>query len=242
MPAQTSTALDQLLDGLTTAIAGWVRPSLGLVDAHSGKPTPPDHYGQTCAALALCSPIMGNTSKRDSALAAWMNTPDSQIDHLPFNRLALHLMHTLFADQFDASQKARIQAGIKRCRLRTRYPSNNWTLLAATCTLLEDTSSGPPPPRQSHGANDPALDHKQRGRSSTTHRNRALQSVLPWPIITKPCSSGRSRFDSAPTKSLRRKHAGFSTGWFIAGMTQGMRAVLAEARTRSLVMPASSQP
>ena len=144
MPAQTSTALDQLLDGLTTAIAGWVRPSLGLVDAHSGKPTPPDHYGQTCAALALCSPIMGNTSKRDSALAAWMNTPDSQIDHLPFNRLALHLMHTLFADQFDASQKARIQAGIKRCRLRTRYPSNNWTLLAATCTLLEAPAAARP--------------------------------------------------------------------------------------------------
>ena len=82
MPAQTTPALDQLLDGLTTAIAKWIHPALGLVDAHTGKPTPPDHYGQTCAALALCSPIKGNTSKRDSALAAWMSTPDSQIDHL----------------------------------------------------------------------------------------------------------------------------------------------------------------
>lgn len=144
MPAKTSPALDQLLDGLTTAIAEWVRPSLGLIDAHSGKPTPPDHYGQTCAALALCSPIMGNTSKRDSALAAWMSTPDDEIDHHPFNRLALHLMSTLFADQFDASQTARIQAGLKRCRLRTRYPSNNWTLLAATCNLLEAPAAARP--------------------------------------------------------------------------------------------------
>lgn len=144
MPAQMSPALDQLLDGLTTAIAEWVRPALGLVDAHSGKPTPPDHYGQTCAALALCSPIKGNTSKRDVALSAWISTPDSQIDHLPFNRLALHLMRTLFADQFDTSQTARIQAGLKRCRLRTRYPSNNWTLLAATCTLLEAPAAARP--------------------------------------------------------------------------------------------------
>ena len=144
MPAQTSPALDQLLDGLTTAIAEWVRPSLGLVDAHSGKPTPPDHYGQTCAALALCSPIMGNASKRNSALAAWLNTPDDEIDHLPFNRLALHLMRTLFADQLDMSQTAMIQAGIKRCRLRTRYPSNNWTLLAATCNLVEAAAAARP--------------------------------------------------------------------------------------------------
>lgn len=144
MPARTTLALDQLLDGLTTAIAEWTHPALGLIDAHSGEPTAPDHYGQTCAALALCSPIRGNTSKRDSALAAWMNTPDDEIDHLPFNRLMLHLMRTLFADQFDTSQTARIQAGIKRCRLRTRYPSNNWTLLATTCTLLETAPAARP--------------------------------------------------------------------------------------------------
>lgn len=144
MSAQTPLALDQLLDGLTTAIADWVRPSLGLVDAHSGKPTPPDHYAQTCAALALCSPIKGNTGKRDAALAAWMSTPEDEIDHLPFNRLALHLMRTLFADQFDTLQTAKIQAGIKRCRLRTRYPSNNWTLLATTCTLLEAAPAARP--------------------------------------------------------------------------------------------------
>ena len=137
MPAQTSPALDQLLDGLTTAIAEWVHPNLGLVDAHTGKATPPDHYGQACAALALCSPNQGMACKRDAALAAWLDTPDSQIGHLPFNRLALHLMGTLFADQFDSTQAALIQAGIQRCRLRRRYPSNNWTLLATTCTLIE---------------------------------------------------------------------------------------------------------
>lgn len=144
MPARTSPALDQLLDGLTTAIAEWVHPNLGLVDAHTGKATPPDHYGQTCAALALCSPNQGQACKRDTALSAWLGTPDNQIGHLPFNRLALHLMATLFADQFDSPQAAMIQAGIKRCKLRRRYPSNNWTLLAATCTLLEATPAQRP--------------------------------------------------------------------------------------------------
>ncbi|WP_156480706.1 hypothetical protein [Thauera humireducens] len=146
MPAQFPSALDQLLTDLGTAIAQSIDPNHGLIDTHTGKPTPPDHYGQTCAALALCSTIHGSTSKRDTALSAWIRTPDSQIDHLPFNRLAMHLLRTLHPAQLDVGLATLIEHGIARCRLRPRYPSNNWTLLAATCRLLE----APPAERPRH--------------------------------------------------------------------------------------------
>lgn len=146
MPAQFPSALDQLLADLGTAIAQSIDPNHGLIDTHTGKPTPPDHYGQTCAALALCSTIHGSTSKLDKALSAWIRTPDSQIDHLPFNRLALHLLRTIHPAQLDVGLATLIERGIARCRLRPRYPSNNWTLLAATCRLLE----APPAERPRH--------------------------------------------------------------------------------------------
>lgn len=137
MPPPSSPPLDHLLDRLAQALAQWVQPRIGLVDAISRQPSPSDHYGQTCAALALCSPIPSLSGKRDAALLAWLETPDGQIGHKPFNRLALSLMLTLHGGEFDSATQTMARTGISRCRLRKHYPSNNWTLLAATCELIE---------------------------------------------------------------------------------------------------------
>ena len=139
MPFSKSISLDQALITVSEAISQSTYPRVGLIDPISGEPTPLDHYGQTFAALAMCSsPITAR--KFDDALQAWLNTPNNSIDHLPFNRLALNLMLQLHSDCLGGENHSLIRAGIKRCRLSTSYPSNNWSLLAGTCRLIEAPS------------------------------------------------------------------------------------------------------
>lgn len=131
-------ALDSLLDRLTAALGEQIRPGIGLFDPVDDKPSPADHYGQLCAALALACRGEDDWAVGRKALQAWLALDAKRLGHLPFNRLALLLLRIVLAGRgLAASDEAMIEAGLARCRLRRRYPSNNWSLLAQTCRLIE---------------------------------------------------------------------------------------------------------
>lgn len=127
--------LDDCLVGFRKALAAQLDADLGLMDPLIGQATPPDHYGQTATALAL-------KLLRNPCDALWKipfqarcATPAELLDHAPFNRLVLLLLsRTLDATDpvFELVMKE-----ITRCKLQSHYPSNNWTLLAQVCELLE---------------------------------------------------------------------------------------------------------
>lgn len=131
-------ALDSLLAGLTAALRAQIRPGTGLYDPLDDKASPPDHYGHLCAALALACGSADDWQVGREALQAWLALDPKRLGHLPFNRLALLLLRIVLAERgLDATDEATIAAGLARCRLRRRYPSNNWSLLAQTCRLIE---------------------------------------------------------------------------------------------------------
>lgn len=131
-------ALDTLLDGLNLALGKHIRPGEGLFDPVDMRPSPSDHYGHVCAALALaCAGDRAWTLGRQ-ALEAWLHIDTDELGHLPFNRLALLLLRTILrARELGQADENLIAAGLRRCRLQRSYPSNNWSLLAQTCRLIE---------------------------------------------------------------------------------------------------------
>lgn len=126
-------AAEALLARLLPALAAQLRPAGGLHDPLLDAPTPPDHYGNLSAALALSA--AGEAAAATIALDAWLATPAERLGHLPFNRLLLLLLRQLQTD--DAALAPKLAAGLARCPLRPPYPSNNWSLLATATQVLE---------------------------------------------------------------------------------------------------------
>lgn len=127
--------LDRCLRRLGAALVGAVRPGAGLWDTVEDRPSAEDHYGQLSAALALLI-LRGEDENWREPLRAWLHTPPERRGHAPFNRFLLYLIEqSLPADEKDLRQ--RLAAELRACALRTNYPSNNWTLLANVCQLLE---------------------------------------------------------------------------------------------------------
>ena len=133
---------DDLLWPLRDALKIHLSPDEGLLDPDCTSPTPDDHYGQTATALAL---LLLDGAENDSwriPLRVWSHLPTQQIGHLPFNRLLLLLIRDTLAWRVNRTSSNRdgdkhIDDGLHRCRLAWHYPSNNWSLLAQTCRLIE---------------------------------------------------------------------------------------------------------
>ncbi|MEA3639817.1 MAG: hypothetical protein VBE63_07720 [Lamprobacter sp.] len=116
-------------------MAAQIRPDVGLWDPESEQPTPSDHYGQLASALALS--LLDAAEQGRTAEQVWLAVPAKQRGHAPFNRFLLLLLN-----QRDGGQRP-----LHHCPLQHRYPSNNWTLLAQLCRLLEAQA-----PAQQRGA------------------------------------------------------------------------------------------
>lgn len=131
-------ALEPLLTGLNAALKAQIHPDTGLFDPLNAKPSPSDHYGHVCAALALACSGVEDWKTGRIALQAWLDLDDHSIGHLPFNRLALLLLREIRGKGDAAPEDVQlIDTGLRRCKLRRSYPSNNWSLLAQTCRLIE---------------------------------------------------------------------------------------------------------
>lgn len=132
--------LDRCLGGLCGALSGALRPDAGLWDVLDEKPSAPDHYGQLSAALALRILRGAEDEVWREPLRAWLHTPRGQRGHAPFNRFLLYLLEESLAPG-EEDLRRRLAAERRACTLRFRYPSNNWTLLANVCRLLEAGSA-----------------------------------------------------------------------------------------------------
>ncbi|CAI08568.1 hypothetical protein ebA4313 [Aromatoleum aromaticum EbN1] len=131
------TELTALLLGLNSALRNNLRPDTGLYDTFEQRPSPADHYGHTAAALALAAGLPEDWEHGKRALKAWLALDTRSLGHEPFNRLMLLLMQLILSDQERDRDRPLLEAGLKRCALRPRYPSNNWSLLAQTCRVIE---------------------------------------------------------------------------------------------------------
>lgn len=123
---------------------------LDALDAHIGSdgllhdphpqdhPGPLDHYGHCAAALALaCDRERGWRSAIRPA-RAWMRLSPRETGHAPFNRLLLGLLVRLGRERGDDPATLSLLGKAREgCELHDEYPSNNWSLLAQTCRLLE---------------------------------------------------------------------------------------------------------
>jgi hypothetical protein len=130
--------LARFVERTTEALAACVDPDGELLDRASGSPTPPDQYAETYTALALAVRDAADERWR-ALLARWRERPAQARGHEPFNRLALLLLRDSLQRRglLAAQEGAWIDEGLLACPLRARYPSNNWSLLAAACRLLE---------------------------------------------------------------------------------------------------------
>lgn len=135
-----------ILEPLREALIAHVRPGQGLWDPDRNGPTPDDHYGQTATALALLTLDGTANDSWRIPLLAWSRLPTRQIGHLPFNRLLLLLIRdsldsctarSSHHEDGDEDWRKHIDDDLRRCRLARHYPSNNWSLLAQTCWLIE---------------------------------------------------------------------------------------------------------
>lgn len=122
--------LDDRVESLERALAAKVCPDGVLWDPVARAPTPADHYGQLACAVALrvCQP---EAPEGRRAERAWLQVPSAKLSHAPFNRFLLLLL-----SQIDKEQRP-----LSRCPLERRYPSNNWSVLAQLCRLLEADGS-----------------------------------------------------------------------------------------------------
>jgi len=126
-----SSPLDPIIDGLVNGLARQVRQDGLILDALTGNPSPADHYAQISTALALYLRDPGDARWR-KPVDAWLALPATRLGHEPFNRFLFLMLSNL--NGMDASEVASIHS---RCRLLQRYPSNNWSLLAQLCRLIE---------------------------------------------------------------------------------------------------------
>ncbi|MCP5158252.1 MAG: hypothetical protein H6974_06850 [Gammaproteobacteria bacterium] len=126
------------LEPIGTALRTYTRPTIGLWDPELNAITPLEHYGQLSAALARLILDDPANSEWHQSLDAWLALGKNQIGHLPFNRFMLFLLRDVLSKRntqgYDLS---RITQGLERCVLRRRYPSNNWSLLAQLCRMIE---------------------------------------------------------------------------------------------------------
>lgn len=125
------------LDTLTGGLAATLDEHGFLVEPGDVRRcTPDDHYAQVFTALALqVRPWHGDWRR---PLEAWASLPPARRGHEPFNRLGLLILQQrLQRSAAPADDQHRVRRALEGCPLRRAYPSNNWTLLAATVRLLE---------------------------------------------------------------------------------------------------------
>lgn len=132
-----NTSLTALHTAHVAALAAQVAPDGEVHDPHTGGPAAADHYAHCSTALALACAGHGH-ERMFAPLRAWQRLPDTLTGHLPFNRLLLQLLarHACPADTPQADRSL-LTVLRDRCQLQTHYPSNNWTLLAQACRLIE---------------------------------------------------------------------------------------------------------
>ena len=143
--------VDACLGLLVEALQHQIDPELGLMDPLSGGATPPDHYGQLSAAVAVrLHGLRGGAcdSLWKTPLAVWQELEEPQTGHAPFNRFLLNLLAETDNPEpggyRDSAELHRLAAA--RCPLNRAYPSNNWCLLADLCRLLETEPGQAQPP------------------------------------------------------------------------------------------------
>lgn len=136
--ADTAGLLENCLRRLAATLRTHVRPGTGLLDPDHGGATAADHYGQSAAALALALLDGEDSDAWQVPLAAWQALPGRATGHAPFNRFLLELLaQTLEANGTRDERVREVRQAASRCRLRRRYPSNNWGLLAGLCRVVE---------------------------------------------------------------------------------------------------------
>ncbi|MCG5510350.1 hypothetical protein [Ectothiorhodospira lacustris] len=142
LPSQPcSRRLDKFTDQITLNLAAFIRPGSGVWDPIRQDLMPNSHYGQSSLALALALKNGTESTTWTDLLESWLSTPPEAIRHEPFNRLLLLLLrNTLDQSDTHAATKLIINSAMPRFPLRGHYSSNNWTLLAALCRILEATS------------------------------------------------------------------------------------------------------
>lgn len=140
MPQQDKLSLSPALDALIDGCVAGLEANLSadpptLWDPHSKQATPPSHYAHCSLALALHQRKPDSTNWQ-KALDAYLAIPKQSLGHHPFNRLLLLLLRDAL-EKDNPLAAERISTALQRCPLARRYPSNNWTLLAQLCRILE---------------------------------------------------------------------------------------------------------
>lgn len=170
-----------------TALVEQIRPGQGIWDPVRRGLMPTSHYGETSLALALVLLEGGDSRRWQDVLKSWLAVPPGGIRHEPFNRFLLLLLRdSLDGGNINADAMALIESAWVRFPLSSTYPSNNWTLLAELCRLMEARSASerersekrflafldrwttdaggfidyPAHPRRHHGATPMAYHHK----------------------------------------------------------------------------------
>ncbi|MDZ7803489.1 hypothetical protein [Thiohalophilus sp.] len=134
--------LDEWLARLTSALQHQVKPDGTLWDPQQGEASPPDHYAQISAALAMYLRQPDEPLVR-RMIEHWLALTPNQHGHAPFNHFLLLLLrealhtHDAAHSSIDAPLIAEC---LSRCSLARRYPSNNWVLLAQLCRIMEAAS------------------------------------------------------------------------------------------------------
>lgn len=137
-PSSSVILLDESLSALNAALRRCVRPDTGLWDAQDGRSTPDDHYGQLGAALALLVGEDGGDTLWRLPFDAWCALSSQRTGHAPFNRfLLLLIVEVLRAGGAPTHEWSPVSRMLPRCRLARAYPSNNWSLLAQLCRLMD---------------------------------------------------------------------------------------------------------
>ncbi|TDY03758.1 hypothetical protein [Thiohalophilus thiocyanatoxydans] len=134
--------LDERLASLTGALQQQIKPDGTLWDPQQGKSSPVDHYAQISTALALYLRQPADPLVR-RLIEHWLAQTSDQRGHAPFNRFLLLLLRETWHNHDEARSAidaSLITESLSRCPLARRYPSNNWTLLAQLCRIMEATS------------------------------------------------------------------------------------------------------
>ncbi|MFP4080234.1 MAG: hypothetical protein ACLFTM_06335 [Ectothiorhodospira sp.] len=141
-PADVETLLSDTLDTLCDALRHHLQAGSGLWDPQDRAPTPADHYGLLASTLALRL-LEAEGSRWQEPFAAWMALPRGALGHHPFNRLLSNLLGGVLQEAGAPAAEQRLVAQARRrCPLEGGYPSNNWTLLARACRILEAGEGG----------------------------------------------------------------------------------------------------
>ncbi|MBK1727727.1 hypothetical protein CKO13_12055, partial [Halorhodospira neutriphila] len=134
-------ALADWVAPLTRGLAACLDDAGALHEPNGEGPSPGDHYAYVFTALALYEQPQGSDWRLP--LRYWLALEPRRRGHAPFNRLGLGLLERRLRDAgAPAEDLALVARGRRACRLRRRYPANNWALLAATVRLLEARTPG----------------------------------------------------------------------------------------------------